>query len=162
MDLSDTGFGELSKYMNEDRVDSPELESDAIESDEFEIALDVSSFPIVEVTFPKRTTIASLNRHFASLVELAEQNENFALLIHIDHLISASKPIRTHAAAKLTETNRMIGGSVVCVAHIADNWLGRAVLTVVLSASKKSSYPERTFRRRSAAVAWARSKLAAS
>ncbi len=148
--------------MNEDRVDSLEHESDAIESDEFEIGLDVSNFPLVEVTFPKRITIASLDRHFALLVELGEKHKKFALLIHIDHLISAPKGIRTHASAKLNETNTLVSGSVVCVAHIADNWLGRAVLTVVLSASKKSSYPERTFRQRSAAIAWARKRLATS
>ncbi len=148
--------------MNEDRVDSLEQESDAIESDEFEIRLDVSNFPIVEVTFPKQATIASLDRHFASLVELAKSHKRFALLIHIDHLMSAPKRIRTHASAKLNETNKAVSSSVVCVAHIADNWLGRAVLTVVLSASKKSSYPERTFRQRSAAIAWARKRLATS
>ena len=148
--------------MNEDKIDSPELESDAVESDEFEIAVDLSNFPIVEVTFPKRITTQSLDRHFASLVELAEKSDAFALLIYVDHLISAPKKIRTHAATQLTEINKVISSSVVCVAHIADNWLGRAVLTVVLSASKNSAYPERTFRQRSAAVAWARSKLPTS
>lgn len=144
--------------MNEDReFKKKEVSADA-ENQEFEVRIDASEFSIIEITFPKEVTRAALDRHFQSLIELAADNRRFALLINLDPLLTNDKEIRSHAAAKIAEANRIAGDAIICIAHLSDNWLSRAVLTVVTSAVR-TPYPERTFRKRSAAVAWIRSKL---
>ncbi len=116
--------------------------------------VDTSNWPIVNVTFPKNITPEALDDHFRAILELTKRDERFAMIINLDALITANPELRRHAANGLASNSKKISEYIVGVAHVTDNWLSRAVLTVVLNINPPLPYPHKTFRKHKTAESW--------
>ena len=120
---------------------------------------DVSAWPLVRVLFPPLATKNGLDLHFGSLAELVRRNEDFVVVINLDQLSNQSRELRKQAATRIRVLHEMPGVEhVLGVAHVSDNWLSRASLTVVLSLSPPP-YPHRVFKRQDPAESWLRTLL---
>lgn len=132
---------------------------DSEDKDAVDDFIDHSQWPVLYISFPKQISKDLLDVHFSSLRIYAKTGEKFAAIVSLDAMVSLSRELRQYAAAHLKKLHLEEGTKfLVGVAHVSNNWLSRASLTVVVSLSPPP-YPNRVFRRQKDAELWVKTLL---
>jgi len=121
--------------------------------------VDDSTWPLIVVRWPPRPRFAQLVEHFDRIEELLAAGEPIGAVVDVDSLREQSLLKRTYVAARIARIAAQRGGQIVAVAHVADTWLARAVITTIYG-MLPTLFPTRDFRHFEDARAWVAERLA--
>ena len=122
------------------------------------IEINQSAWPVVEVNWPSSVEDEEIHAHFDEVAVIVERGEPFVVLVDLNPLERQTQAQRKLVSDRMRALSEEARDVILAVAHVADNWLARAVLSTVFFVSP-APFPEKVFRDRVAARAWVESRL---